>query len=298
MEETLSRIIKKLPERVGRTIEFLPDSVTDEICEIRLRKDMPVVLTLPQKSLFLTPSGRTTEDIKEALLTVDEKDINECFINLCNHSVYARQNEIKEGYLSLDGGCRAGLGGRFFEGGITDLFSINIRIARQIKDCALSLGDYLFCGLLIAGPPCSGKTTVLRDAVRILSGRKIRVCVIDTREEITARFEPFAFADTIITKDKAKGAEIALRTMSPQVIVFDEIATSAELKSVFDMLSAGVKVITTAHIRDERELYLRPVTARLMNSGAIEYAAILPERIGGEIKIIKRKEGRIDLADY
>lgn len=290
MNEKLKNILEKLPKKVARALEFSDAKTLENLCEIRLRKNMPVVLTLKEKSLYLLGSGGVLKEENDMCVYISQEELATCFLNLCNHSVYAHAAEIKEGYISLENGCRAGLAGRFFEGEISEVYSINIRLSKQVTGCALPLKGYLDKGLLIAGPPGSGKTTLLRDAVRLLSQDKTRVAVIDSREEISTGFDLGAFTDVVVTKEKAKGAEIALRTLNPQVIAFDEIATTAELKSVNDMLNAGVKIITTAHLFSKEEARLRPVTARLLDSGAIEYIAFLNPTPGSGIKILKKGE--------
>ena len=118
----------------------------------------------------------------------------------------------------------------------------------------------------------------------------VKTCVIDTRREISPGFDLGPFCDVMIHAGKAKGAEIALRTMSPQVIAFDEIGTAAELGSVSDMFCAGVNILTTAHAADINELLERSVTRRLLQSGAIKYVALLEMVPGGKIKILNGKD--------
>ena len=290
MRKNFETIIKKLPESISRAILFLPENILENICEIRLRADNPVMLTMPRESLYLCRFQGVSKVYSKDAIVLSQEDIKLTLLNLCNHSVYAHQNEIKEGFLSLGYGFRAGLGGRYYGGEISDIYSVNIRVARAVDGCAEKLSLYLESGLLIAGRPGSGKTTVLRDAAKILSKKKKRVCVIDTRQEISPGFNLGEFCDVVIHSDRNKGIEIALRTLSPEVMIFDEIATLSELKSVNEMLNAGVSVITSAHVSSTYELRERPVTARLVNSGAISHIALLGNFPGDDIKILSRKE--------
>ena len=178
-----------------------------------------------------------------------------------------------------------------------DITCINLRIAREVKGVATKLAlGFRGEGWLIAGPPGSGKTTVLRDFARQISDgchdKSYRVAVIDSRGELSGNGvnDLGISTDILKTEDKAKGVEIALRTMNPQVIVFDEIGSLQELKKVQDGFNSGVSVITTAHIGDKSELLKRQITRELIISGVVRKIALLSHFCRGEIEIITSKE--------
>ena len=292
--EQFEELMRKIPKSVSRAILFLPLEIREEICEIRLRKDRPTALTLIGKTVFLCGFGGISEKPGDMSVTVSGEQLDECFLALCNRSVFAHFDEIKEGYLAVGYGCRAGISGRFTDEKAIDVTSVNIRISHDVRNCAGSIMPYVSGGLLIAGPPSSGKTTLLRDIARQLSsgysGRYKRVCVVDSREEITVGYDPGICCDSLIIKDKSKGIEIALRTLSPEVIVFDEIGTKSELVCVSDCLNSGVDTVTTAHAGSLNELKKRNVIRELLESGAVGHVALLSEIPGKKPRIFKTEE--------
>ena len=184
---------------------------------------------------------------------------------------------------------------------MSDISSVNIRIAHEIPGAANDIARaYKPGGLLIAGPPGSGKTTVLRDLIRQLAGgvcgKIYRIAVIDSRGEISGSFDGKcgndlgAGSDVLLTTDKAAGIEMAVRTMFPDIVAFDEIGNEAELKRVSESFCSGVDIITTAHAGSIADLKRRRIIAALISSGAVASIAMLPEIHGGTVKIIKAEE--------
>lgn len=284
--------------RIRGMLERIPQEQKAQTEEIRLRAQKPVMLTVGGRPAFIRMGGEICYSALSDIIFADNCDIEESFRLLCQGSVYAHENELKNGFVMMKNGCRAGVCGSLGDSGtMQDITSINIRIAREVLGAADKIAEsYRGKGLLICGPPLSGKTTVLRDLVRQLSNKLRTVCVIDSRGEISGmqvavcQNDLGVCADVLMIPDKALGCEIALRTMNPDIIAFDEIGTADELKRVEQSFYSGVSVITTAHIGDISELLSRSITARLLKSGAIEQVAMLPERHQGEIKIFETEE--------
>ncbi len=299
-EKRFESVLYAVSDRILNVLKDLSPCVKANTSEIRLRAGLPLALTIKGETVFVRQNGQTQFFISSDLFKVTKEDLEECFKKLCNSSVFAHEKELKNGFVIMKNGCRAGVCGNLSEDGLMqNISSINLRIAREIFGCANDiLKSYSSGGLLIAGPPCSGKTTVLRDLVRQLSngnsGRIKRVCVIDSRCEISGGSDTIndlgPATDVLISENKSAGIEIALRTMFPDVIAFDEIGTLAELKSVSDSFCSGVDIITTAHIGSLDELLTRNVTASLLKSGAISFVALLPKLHGGQIKLFETKE--------
>ena len=246
-----------------------------DICEIRLRSGQPIVLE--------TLHGRFPLDRK-----VTAEEISDCIKSFCHYSLHSYERELREGYITLKGGHRAGFCGSAVLHNeridtIKNISSINIRIAREIKGAADPLEQTVFSenfrGLLIAGRPMSGKTTVLRDLCRIIGSRH-KLAVIYTRSEIAAAYngqpqnDIGIYTDVLNGYPRSEGMEIAIRTLSPEYIACDEITGESDFAAL--SLNSGVKLIFTAHWVDMDQARNTP----LAKSGAISHIVLLGGRLG------------------
>ena len=268
-----------------------PPSAKQNAFEVRIRVGMPISLTCAGNIWFMDKHSQMHNrppSIGYYLVTQD--DIAQSVISLCAYSVHSHQEEMRGGFISLRGGHRAGISGTaVVQNGkicaVRDISSINLRVARDIEGIATALMEQAFpdgrlCGLLIAGPPSSGKTTVLRDIARQLSngytGKYIKCVVVDERCEIGAVFDGIPqnnmglCCDILSGYPKGEGIWHAVRSLSPQVVICDEIGGAQEAENIIEGLNCGVKIIATAHAGNLDELLERPQIRRLFEYGAFE----------------------------
>ncbi len=280
-KEALSRLFPLLPPPVTAAIRDMAacrEGLLEALSEIRLRADRAVSLTAGGRNYPLP-------------VTLTEKELSALLVTLCRGSVYAFREELSEGYLDLGGGVRVGVGGRaLVEGGriagVVDVTSLVMRIPTAMH----GVGEEayrLFCreggGMLLYSPPGVGKTTMLRDLCRLLStgeGAR-RVAIVDTRGELSVGYGRDALVDILVGYPRAVGIEIAVRTLSPEVVAVDEIGSRREAEAILGVASSGVPLVATAHAATLREAVRRPGIASLVRAGIFRTAVGLFRREGG-----------------
>lgn len=275
-----------------RTILFqIPESVKEKAQEIRLRANRPVAVYTGKETYFVKEQGRLTQRFDRTLPIVSSQEILDSFHHCCSYSVYSHQHEIRQGFVTMAGGHRVGVcGTAVYEenrvSGIRDISSLNIRIAREVYGAAdelLGELDKEISGLLIAGPPSSGKTTILRDLARQLSIKGKKVVVIDERGELGGAFQgicqnDLGLSDVLTGFPKGEGILQAVRCLSPEIIICDEAGSRQEAAAIEEGLNAGVGLITTLHAGSLEEIYRRSQGIQLLQSGAFYRIVLLEGR--------------------
>ncbi|MBQ1256519.1 MAG: Flp pilus assembly complex ATPase component TadA [Clostridia bacterium] len=235
------------------------------------------------------------------------RDLMHLISRMLDHSVYAWEDELGQGYFTLTGGVRVGVSGKFVkENGKTRLVtptSLLIRIAHEVKGCAKPVMPFLLKdgaaqSVLFLSPPGMGKTTLLRDACRLLSKAGKEICVADERGEIAAmkngenQLDVGERTDVCEGLAKAQAMLMMIRSMSPDVIAADEIGSEEDAYAIAEAARMGVKVIASAHAASVQDALNRPMIAEILASGAFQYACVLGQSPGHILKVHAFSEGK------
>jgi stage III sporulation protein AA len=303
MQESLRTI---LPASLRKVVELLPGHAVQALEEIRIRADRPLEIAFGGASVFVTAGGRPTSDVRTAYKPSRE-ECRQLLDLATNHSVYSYEEELRRGYITVIGGHRIGLAGRtVLEEGrikvIRDIACFNIRVAREmIGSGGAVLGQLLdpesrsIHSTLIISPPQFGKTTLARDLARLISegswpeqrygdGRKVGI--VDERSELAAcvkgvpSFDVGPRTDVLDCCPKAEGMMMMIRSMSPEVLVVDEIGRPEDSESLIEALRCGVRIIATAHGSDIADIRARPALRRIHALGLFARYVVLAGRGG------------------
>lgn len=290
-----------LPPVLRHPLERVSLELRRTVQELRLRAGMPVLLSTPQGEWAVGPSGQAVlflgQEVFPDWLRCDRGQLADTFQALCEYSVHAHQQELRQGYISTKTGCRAGVAGTAVveNGEIVSLRAVTslcIRVARPHEGCASELARRLTAGgrvysALICGEPSSGKSSLLRDLARQLSqgltGRCYRVSVVDERGELSGvrlsdGRSPLEGCDVLLYAPKPQGIQQAVRCLAPDAVLFDELGTEEETAAVTAGLHSGVAAIASAHCRDKASLLRRPAVRRALENGAFDHVVMLSGR--------------------
>jgi len=250
-------IYPHLPKRLCLEINNVANELKKQPEEIRIRSQRRASLTYAGTNIFLNT-------------VITEAEINDILKSICKNSIYAYKDSISRGYVSMENGIRAGIAGcAYCEGGsvsaVYDVTSIVIRIPQKTELAAKSFCDFLKeknykCSCLIYASAGVGKTTFLRSAARLLSSETppLRVCVVDTREELGAFLGGSGLCvDILRNYPKEVGVEICARTLNAQMIICDEIFGEKEANALSGAVNCGIPVLCSAHAGNIKELITR-----------------------------------------
>ncbi|QEK12140.1 stage III sporulation protein AA [Crassaminicella thermophila] len=314
-------ILEALPINIRDIFIRLPSFLIEDIEEIRLRVNKPLMISAANKDYFVGKNGEVAQSISQSYI-VTKMDIEKAYQLITDYSIYALEEEIRNGFVTLKGGHRVGICGTTVLNNhkiktIKNISGLNIRISKQkigISDKIMPylINDYKFYNTLIVSPPQCGKTTLLRDIIRNLgNGMKFpkftgfKVGVVDERSEICAMYQGIPQNDVGIKTDildacpKAEGIIMMIRSMSPQIIATDEIGKKEDVDAIEEALNAGIKLITTVHGMNLEEITRRANLNNLLLQGIFDRIIILSNqpRVGTIRMIIDGKDNKV-IATY
>lgn len=284
----------------------------ERLQEIRLRVGCPLLITWDGKEYFVKPTGEITPDERESLL-VEKRELMETMEYIANFSLYAFEDEIRQGFLTIQGGHRIGIAGKIIMDGeriksVKHISFINVRLSHQIKGCAdqvlpMIIRNEEVCHTLIISPPKCGKTTLLRDMIRQLSNGTdyfpgSTVGVVDERSELGGAYMGVPQNDLGIRTDvldccpKAEGMMMLVRAMSPAIIAVDEIGDYKDICAIESVINCGCKLLTTIHGSSIADIEKKPLMQKLMQERVFErYIILHNHKHVGQIKEVYDERG-------
>ena len=294
----METLIKVMPKSLKAGLRELTNKQQVELEEIRLRVGYPVILKIRTEEYGLCEKGLCALGKG---IEMTRGFMTEVLHYMSDFSLYALEDELRQGFITIEGGHRVGLVGKVvLENSqiktLKYISGMNIRIAHEVRGCSEKVMPYIVSRdkvhhTLIVSPPGCGKTTLLRDVIYQLSeGYKgygpYTVGVVDERSEIAACYQGIPQnhmgmrTDVLDGCPKTEGMRMLLRAMAPQVVAVDEIGKKEDCEALREMLSAGISLLCTVHGKDEKECLRRPYLNEILEQGLFERVIILSNRLG------------------
>lgn len=283
------QIIRVLPKDLQSCLS-VQDIHWDRVQEIRLRVGQVVrILCDNQEDNYMKNIKITPLHIKEILEYVS------------NYSIYAYEEEIRQGYITIEGGHRVGLVGKVImeQGMIKNLkyiSAINLRVSHEITGCARKYMAYIckekkVLNSLIISPPGGGKTTLLRDFIRLCSkgtsyNNSCNVGVVDERSELAGTYQGVAQndlgprTDVLDACPKSEGILMLIRSMAPDVIGVDEIGSTKDIEALTYGLHCGCSFLATIHGNDLEEVLRKREVTSFIKEGGFQRFIVLGKKVG------------------
>jgi stage III sporulation protein AA len=282
-------VIKFLPKNIADILSRIPPSQQEEIEEIRIRINRQIEISMNGRIIFLP-------------YVIQQEDAFHLMNKISHFSIYAIEEELRRGYITVSGGHRIGLAGKVIleEGkvkAIRDVSSFNIRIAKEKIGIAGGIIPFVFrdgwMHTMIIGPPQTGKTTLLRDIARVISTgeskkaiQAAKVGIVDERSEIAGCVNGvpnLTFGNRIDVLDacpKAEGMMMMIRSMSPDVLIVDEIGRKEDAEAILEAVHAGIKLMMTIHGNSLDDIKKRPSLREILDQDIFQRFIVLSRQKG------------------
>ncbi|SHE45839.1 stage III sporulation protein AA [Seinonella peptonophila] len=289
------QLVAIFPEVVRHVILSLEKGKQQQLEEVRLRQLRPIELIFTDGVFYIKQDQRIlSQSPIDAMIATPE--ICQRFLNLVSqHSLYTLEEELQKGYITISGGHRVGITGKAIlqDGKVThlrDITHFNIRVAREVKGAGQHFIPYIYNkdglqNIMIVAPPQCGKTTCIRDLARIV-GNHHKVAIIDERSEIAGclhgvpQFDVGLRTDVLDACPKAEGMMMMIRSMSPDLLIVDELGREEDGRAIQEAVYTGVRLIATLHGSRITDVTKRPILRSLIAERIFSYYIFLDRSKG------------------
>lgn len=315
-EEQKDRLFQIFPRQIREALELFfaetPSASVEGLEEIRMRAGLPLYVYCHGMEYEVRKGKQPEKEADRGENRITGQEVEETLQIAMRYSLYAFEEEIRQGFLTVQGGHRIGVAGRVIAEQsvirtIQPVTFLNIRFAHQIRGCADVVMPFLWeketgevKNTLLVSPPCCGKTTLLRDVLRQLSDGGQTVGLVDERSEIAACFQGIPQNDVGRRTDvldhcpKALGLMMLIRSMAPSVVAADEIGGSADLEALRCVMNCGCRILVTAHGASVEDIRRKPGLREFLQEGHFERYVVLGRQRGpGTILQILDGKGQV-----